>query len=141
YKGSVLMAVPLASAGDTAGPRGKHSKGAPYGPSPTPAGEFLYFTELNGNLLTILDAKSGRAVLDKERVPGGKGLFSAPVFAAGRVYLTDRTGVTLVLKPGEAMTVLATNKLNDPVDASPVAVGKKLLLRGEKNLYCLEEVK
>ena len=46
--------------------------------------------------------------------------------------------MTIVLKPGPEMTVLATNKLNDPVDASPVAVGKKLLLRGEKFLYCLE---
>jgi len=34
--------------------------------------------------------------------------------------------------------VLAVNKLNDPIDASPVAVGKQLFLRGEKYLYCVE---
>jgi hypothetical protein len=34
--------------------------------------------------------------------------------------------------------VIATNGLGDPVDASPVPVGKQLLLRGEKFLWCLE---
>ena len=34
--------------------------------------------------------------------------------------------------------MLATNKLDDPIDASPVAVGKQLFLRGEKFLYCIE---
>jgi outer membrane protein assembly factor BamB len=139
YKGSVLMAVPLSSKGESAAPRWKYSKGTPYVPSPTPVGALLYFTELNGNLLTILDAKSGRAIVDKERLHGVNEFYASPVYAGGRVYLTDRTGVTLVLKPGPELKVLATNRLNDPIDASPVAVGKKLLLRGEKYLYCLEQ--
>ena len=58
------------------------------------------------------------------RLPGVKDFYASPMFAAGRVYLTDRSGVTLVLKPGKELTVLATNKLNDPVDASPVAAGR-----------------
>ena len=45
----------------------------------------------------------------------------------------------LVLKQADKFEVLAVNKLNDPIDASPVAVGKQLFLRGEKYLYCIEE--
>ena len=55
------------------------------------------------------------------------------------VYLTGRDGTTLVLKQSDKLEVLATNKLNDPVDASPAVVGKQLFLRGEKFLYCIEE--
>jgi outer membrane protein assembly factor BamB len=139
YKGSVLMSVPLSSTGDAVAPRWKYSKGTPYVPSPALVGEYLYFTDGFANLLTILDAKIGAVVVDKERLNGLKDIYASPTYAAGRVYITDRSGVTLVLKPGPAMSVLATNKLDDPVDASPVVVGKKLLLRGEKFLYCLEQ--
>ena len=43
-----------------------------------------------------------------------------------------------MLKQGDKLEVLATNRLDDPVDASPVVVGKQLFLRGEKYLYCIE---
>ena len=44
----------------------------------------------------------------------------------------------VVLKAGPKYEVMATNKLPEPIDASPVAVGKQLYLRGSKNLYCME---
>jgi hypothetical protein len=65
--------------------------------------------------------------------------YGSPVAVAGRIYLTGRNGTTLVLKQSDKLEVLATNKLDDPVDASPVVVGKQLFLRGEKFLYCIEE--
>jgi outer membrane protein assembly factor BamB len=141
YKGSVVMAIPLGSKGPTAAPKWKHSKGTPYVPSPAVVGPYLYFTDQNVNMLTILDAASGRVVLDKERLPNVKDIYASPLYAGGRVYIVDRTGTTLVLAPGKEMKVLATNRLTDQIDASPVAVGSKLLLRGEKFLYCLEEKK
>ena len=58
--------------------------------------------------------------------------------AAGRVYFVDRTETTIVTKSGESLDVLSVNKLDDLIDASPVAVGKQLFLRGEKYLYCIE---
>jgi hypothetical protein len=51
----------------------------------------------------------------------------------------DRDGTALVLKQGDTLEVLATNRLNDAIDASPAAVGKQLFLRGQKFLYCIEE--
>jgi hypothetical protein len=40
-----------------------------------------------------------------------------------------------VLAAGPKLEVLATNKLDDGFDASPVAVGNELYLRGRKHLY------
>ena len=102
-------------------------------------GDRLYFTKANEALLTILDIKTGKPVLDRERLPGLTSFYASPVAAAGRVYLVGRDGTTLVLKQGDKLEVLAKNALNDPVDASPAVTGKQLFLRGEKFLYCIEE--
>ncbi len=141
YRGAAAVSIPLDSKGELS-PRDaqwSYKKGTPYVPSPVLVGDNLYFTESNQNLLTILNAKTGKPVLDKERLPDVRMFYASPISAGGRVYFTDRSGTTLVLKPGETLDVLATNPLNDPVDASPVAVGNQLFLRGEKYLYCLSE--
>ena len=39
----------------------------------------------------------------------------------------------------DKVEVLATNRLNDHIDASPAAVGRQLFLRGHKYLYCIEQ--
>ncbi len=44
-----------------------------------------------------------------------------------------------MLKCSDQFEVLATNKLNDAFDASPVLIGKELLLRGKDFLYCIAE--
>jgi outer membrane protein assembly factor BamB len=142
YKGSMALAISLDASGDVTDSDNvlwRYGKGTPYVPSPLLAGGRLWFTQMNDNLLTTLDIKTGKAVLDRERLPGVKTLYASPVAAAGRVYLVDREGTALVLKQGDKFEVLATNRLGDPVDASPVVVGKQLFLRGEKYLYCIEE--
>lgn len=141
YTNPAARAIRLGGTGDlteTASVVWKYNRGLPYVPTPLLAGDRLYFTQSNTAILTILDRKSGRPVLDAVRLPGVNAFYASPIAAAGRVYLVDRGGTTLVLKQSDKLEVLATNKLNDPIDASPVAVGKQLFLRGEKNLYCVE---
>ena len=57
--------------------------------------------------------------------------------AHGRVYLAGRDGVTVVLRHGAKLEVLATNTLNENFDASPAVVGNDLFLRGHEYLYCI----
>jgi len=57
----------------------------------------------------------------------------------GVAVLTDRDGVTVVLKQSDRLEVLATNAIDDNVDASPALVGRQLFLRGERFLWCIEE--
>jgi outer membrane protein assembly factor BamB len=141
YRGAAAVSIPLSSKGDL-GDKGKvdwrYNAGTPYVPSPVLVGDRLYITERNEALLTVLDAKTGKPVLTKERLPQVKSFYASPITAAGRVYFVDRGGTTLVLKAGDTLDVLAVNKLDDAIDASPVAVGKQLFLRGEKYLYCIE---
>lgn len=141
YRGSAGFAIPLDSRGDvtnTAKVLWKLDRGTPYVPSPLLTGDRLWFTQANNAILTVIDIKTGKVLIDKERLPGLGDFYASPVAAAGRVYLVDRTGTTLVLKQSDKLEVLATNRLNDPIDASPALVGKQLFLRGEKNLYCIQ---
>jgi outer membrane protein assembly factor BamB len=142
YKGSAAMAIPLDSRGELTEEtklKWRYNKGTPYVPSPLLLDHRLYFTQLNNALLTILDTRTGKPILEQERMPVLGSFYASPVAAAGRVYFVDQKGTTLVMKAGDAMEVLATNKLDDPVDASPALVGKNLFLRGEKYLYCVGE--
>jgi outer membrane protein assembly factor BamB len=142
YNGAGAVAVPLDSSGDLTDSDKviwRYAKGTPYVPSPLLFEGRLYFTQVNTPILTVLDTKTGKPVLNAERLPGVSAFYASPIAAAGRVYFVARDGTTLVIKAGDPLEVLATNKLDDPMDASPAIAGRQLFLRGQKYLYCIEE--
>ena len=141
YKGSLAAAVSLDASGDVtdgAAVAWKHTRGTPYVPSPVLTGDRLYFTLANSHHLTVLDAHTGKVLVDRERLTDLKTLYASPVAAAGRIYFTDRAGTTVVLKQSDKIEVLAVNRIGEEVNASPAVVGRQLFLRGDKHLYCLE---
>lgn len=141
YKGSSALAMPLTAQGDiTDGDQvaWRYERDTPYVPSPLLYGDLLFFNKSNSAVLTCLDAKTGKPLLEAVRLPGLNNIYASPVGAADRVYFCGRDGSTLVLKRAATLEVLATNKLDDPLDASPAISGKQLFLRGRRNLYCLE---
>lgn len=141
YRSYFAAAVPFDSRGDVTDSdrvRWRHRRGTPYVPSPLLYDDLLYFTRANSAILSCLDAATGEIVYEFERLSDLNSLYASPAAAGGRVYITDRDGVTMVLRHGRKFEVLAVNKLDDPIDASPVLVGKSILLRGRRHLYCIE---
>jgi outer membrane protein assembly factor BamB len=142
FMGSALLAIKLGHEGDLTGTDAiawTYKKSTPYVPSPLLYDGKLYFFAVNNGILSCLDAKSGQVVFDAERIGALNGVYASPVGAGGKVYLAGRNGATVVLKQSEKFEVLATNTLEDKFDASPVAVGKELLLRGHDYLYSIAE--
>jgi outer membrane protein assembly factor BamB len=142
YRGNALYALPLDQRGDlTDGDKiaWKQDRGTPYIPSPLLYDDRLYFTQSNDGILSCLNAKTGEATIERTRLPGISRIYASPVGAAGRVYITSRDGATLVIKHADSFEVLASNRLDDPIDASPAIAGKELFLRGQRWLYCLAE--
>lgn len=140
FRGAALFAVKLGEAGDLTGTSAiawTRSKDTPYVPSPLLYDDRLYFFKGNEATLSILDAKTGNALVEAHRLEGPRGIYASPVGAAGRVYIVGRDGNALVLKHGDKVEVLAANKLNDRFDASPVVAGNQLFLRGKQSLYCI----
>jgi outer membrane protein assembly factor BamB len=140
YKGAAAVAVSLDAKGDVPDKvLWKLDHGTPYVPSPLLAGERLYFTLRNEPILTSVDAASGKVIINQARLNALRNLYASPVAAAGRIYLSDRAGTTMVIKQSDKLEVLAINKLGETLDASPAVAGKQLFLRGEKHLFCVEE--
>jgi outer membrane protein assembly factor BamB len=142
YKGYAVVAIRLDSKGDVTGqPRQvpwTRSDAAPYVASPVLSDGLLYFTKERQGILMCVDAKTGDLKYGPERLPEIETLYSSLMAAAGKLYIAGREGTVLVLKQGPVFEVLARNRLDEGIDASPVAVGKQLYLRGAKHLYCIE---
>ncbi len=140
FRSAALFAIKHGKTGDLANTDAiawTYNKDTPYVPSPLLYDDRLYFFKGNEATLTVLDAKAGTALVEAERMEGIRGIYASPIGAGGRVYIAGRDGGTLVLKKGDKVEVLATNKLDDRFDASPAAVGKELFLRGKQYLYCI----
>jgi outer membrane protein assembly factor BamB len=143
FRGAALLAIRLGRSGDLTDAADaiawRHGRNTPYVPSPLLYDGRLYFCSGNNAMLSCFDTATGKPVLDAERISGVSGVYASPVGAAGRVYLVGRDGNTAVLKHGDQLEILASNKLDDRFDASAAAVGKELFLRGHRHLYCLAE--
>jgi outer membrane protein assembly factor BamB len=140
YQGTAAYAIPLGSVGDVTGSdrvAWHYGAGTPYVPSPLLVGDRLYFTKGMTPILTCLNARTGKPLMEAQRLPNLKYLYASPVAAKGRVYFIGREGVALVIKDQPTLEVLAENHLDDGFDASPAIVGRDLFLRGKKHLYCI----
>jgi len=139
HRGREVRAVKLDSRGDVTDDAKRvvwqSHRTAPYVPSPLIYGEQLFFTRLNKAILTCLHPASGEMLLEGVRLPEMKDIYASPVGAAGRVYLTSREGVTVVIKNEPKLDVLSVNNLPEGINASPAVVGRELFLRGERHLY------
>ncbi|HEY0551660.1 MAG TPA: PQQ-binding-like beta-propeller repeat protein [Verrucomicrobiae bacterium] len=140
YTGPTLLAIKLGRTGDLSGTDAiawSRNRDTPYVPSPLLYGDRLYFSKGTEAMLSIFNAKTGQPSVEAQRLEGVRGLYASPVGAAGRVYIVGRDGGAVVIKDSDKVEILATNKLNDGFDASPVIVGNQLFLRGKQSLYCI----
>ncbi len=141
FQGNNLKAIRLADAkGDITGSSAivwTLDRDTPYVPSPLLYDGILYLLKTNNGILSAFDAKTGKPHYQLQRLEGMPEVFASPVGAQGRVYLTGRDGVSLVIKNAPTFEVLAKNALDDGFDASPALVDNEMYLRGYKNLYCI----
>lgn len=97
----------------------------------------LIYTAAEESFVSCVEAATGQVVWT-ERV-GGK-YAASPIYADGRLYFFSQDGTTIVLKPGRALEVLATNKLDTGFMASPAADGRAFFLRTRTHLYRVESI-
>ncbi|HEY8549734.1 MAG TPA: PQQ-binding-like beta-propeller repeat protein [Vicinamibacterales bacterium] len=140
FRGNKARAIRLADArGQVSGPPAEvwtYDRDTPYVPSPLLYRGAVYFLKSNSGVITSLDAKTG-AVRFTGRLEAVPNVYASPVAADGRIYIVGREGTTVVLGDGAALEVLATNELDDDIDASPALVDGNIYLRGAKRLYAI----
>ncbi|MFC1694335.1 PQQ-binding-like beta-propeller repeat protein [Candidatus Latescibacterota bacterium] len=143
HRGSALRAIRLSLAkGNITGTPAvlwSYNQDTPYVPSALLHRGALYFLKSNQGILTCIDIETGKSHYSNQRLEGIRTVYASPVGVADRIYLTGREGTTLVIRHGADFGIIATNTLDDKIDASPVIVGDELFLRGHKYLYCIAE--
>ena len=88
-----------------------------------------------------MDAATGNPHYSSQRIDGISSTYASPVAAGGKVYLTGRSGTTVVIEDGPELKVLATNSVGETVDATPAPAGDELFIRGQNHLFCIAEKK
>jgi outer membrane protein assembly factor BamB len=142
FRGFSIQAIKLSSRGDVTDTDNivwSVRRSAPYVPSPVLSGDRLYMSKSNDAYLSCLNALTGEVIYQDQALPGVRSIYASPIAANGHVYIVGREGTVMVIKDAPAFEVVATNKLNDRLDASPVALEKDLFLRGHEHLYCISE--
>ena len=129
-----LLAVRLPAEGAAPEIVWRAKKGVPSIPSPLLVGDEVYMVSDKG-VATCLDARSGE-VLWSERLGGN--FCASPLAADGRIWASNREGETFVIVPGREFVLEATNRLEGGIMATPIAVGKSLVIRTEGALYRID---
>ena len=140
FRGSFIGAFDLDGRGNLKGTRNvvwDMDRHTPDIASPLISGTRLYFHSGKSGMLTCLDAMSGKPYYVAERIPEISRTYASPIAAGGHIYITGRSGTTVVLKDGDKLEIVATNSLGEGVDATPAPVDGELFIRGEKNLFCI----
>ena len=135
-----LLAIRLGPEGDLTGTDAvlwTNNRGNSYTGSPVLHDNKLYFVTDSG-MLTCLDARTGKAYYQQQRLPKSYNFKASPVAASGKLYLATEEGDVVVVRMGEKYEVLAINTLADQMFiATPAIAGGSMYLRSQTALYCV----
>jgi outer membrane protein assembly factor BamB len=118
----------------------RHAQGIPQRiGSPVIVGGHAFLLNESG-LAQGFDLKTGKDLGPRERVSASQS-WSSPVAAAGRLYVPNQAGDTLVLAASPPFEVLARNPLGERVLSSIALSDGQVFVRTYQHLWCIEEKK
>lgn len=140
YQGSFLGAFRLDGEGDIQGTNKvvwvlNHD--TPDVSSPLLSSGRLYFHKGKTGQLSCVDAATGKPHYFARRIQGLGNTYASPIAAGGYVYLTARSGTTVVIKDADELSIVATNTVDETVGATPAPVDHELFVRGDTHLFCI----
>jgi outer membrane protein assembly factor BamB len=97
-----------------------------------------YFVNMSG-FMTCLDLKTGVTVF-AERLPATKsdpGVWGSPVLVGDRVYVTNQSGDTHVVRASPKFELLASNPVGEYSNSSLAVSGGAIYLRTHTSLWCI----
>ena len=95
---------------------------------------YLYGVTDSG-VLSVFDPADKGKLVAQGRIPGN--YCASPVAADGKIYFCSEQGNTSVIEAGTKLDVIATNTFGERIQASPAISQGQILIRTEKNLYCI----
>ncbi len=100
--------------------------------SPMAVKGLLYIATSYG-VFACFDAKTGKKNWSQEY---GDPFYASAVYADGKVYITDMSGKTHIVKATKDYQLLGTPELGEKAVCSPVFTDGKVYIRGMNQLFC-----
>lgn len=86
----------------------------------------------DAGVASCLHAKTGKVIWQK-RLEGD--FWASPLYANGRIYLSSKEGRMPVIAAADSFKLLADNRLETGINASPAVIDDDLIVRSWKHLY------
>ncbi len=102
----------------------------------------IYLSVTDG-FLQCYELATGKLVFE-ERLPatgGSSATWGSPVLVGDRIYVTNQSGDTLVLRAAPKFEVIASNPLGEPSNSTPAFSDGEVFLRTQAALYCVADGK
>ncbi len=117
-------------------------KASAYQPSPVIYQGRVYIVQ-DGSFFASYDAKTGKPVIARARIPDGRMFTASPWAYNGKVFCLNEDGTTFVIKAGDQFEPLGTNPLaeDDMCLACPAIAGDRLLIRTSARIYSIEGIR
>ncbi|WP_353415618.1 PQQ-binding-like beta-propeller repeat protein [Haloferula helveola] len=143
-RGDFLAGVKMGGEGDTTATHRLWTREGIGSDSSTPAaadGKFYVLTDKGRNrgTVTCIDAETGKNRWESELPRSAAIYYASPVIAGDKLY-AGRSDGTLFCGTitGKGLNNVVQNDLGETLIASPVAIGKKLLVRTHDHLWCFQ---
>lgn len=137
-RGNRLHGIRLGGSGDvTATHRAwERTDTGSFVPTPVEYRGRIYVLRDRGEIECI-DPATGKTLWSDALPKKSANYYASPTVAGGKLYAVREDGRVLVARVEGKFELLAENDLGERAVASPVPVAGRLLLRGEKHLFCM----
>jgi len=137
-RGTCLHGIRLAGSGDVTATHRvwKREDTGSFVPTPAEYKGRVYLLRDRGQVECI-EPQTGKTLWTGELPKRSSNYYASPTVADGKLYAAREDGVVFVVRIDGPFEVLAENDLGERVIASPVPLSGRLLLRGEKHLFCV----
>ncbi len=102
-------------------------------PSPVATSKYVFLPTSYGMMLCY-DSKTGEKYWEKDF---GTPTYASPMIADGNIFQMDKKGVMHIFKADKTYTSVSEPALGEGSVCTPAFVGGKIIIRGDKNLYCI----
>jgi outer membrane protein assembly factor BamB len=134
--GDDIMALDVGRSGTAPEVAWRKDRVAPSNASVVVSGDRFY--SLKGSVLIAASLEDGE-VHWQQRLSGLGGTWATPVFADGRIYVFDQSGVGQVIEDrGDSAEKVSEVEIGEGVLASPAIAQGRLVVRSANALYCFE---
>lgn len=134
----LLYGIKLGSAGelDVTNKLWQRTDTGSFVPSPTVWRDQVYLVRDRGEV-ECLDPYTGQTFWKDNLPKTSANIYGSPVIASGKLYAVREDGMMFVARVDGKFELLAENNMGERIIATPVLLGNRMLVRGEKNLFCL----